>query len=82
MREVKLPTHLVENCIPLQRNLCPRTWSLNLRTWIIGFTCIDFMTTYVDGELGVVVDSFSSAGWQEVLCLVVVERPQERTALT
>ena len=73
MREGKLPTHLVENCIPLQRNLCLRTWSLNLRTWIIGFTCIDFMTTYVDGGLGVVVDSFSSALWQEVLCLVVVE---------
>ena len=80
MREGKLLTHLVENCIPLQRNLCLRTWSLNLRTWIIGFTCIDFMTTYVDGGLGVVVDSFSSAGWQEVLCLFVVERPQERTA--
>ena len=25
------------------------------------------MTTCEDGELGVVVDSFSSAGWQEVL---------------
>ena len=80
MREVKLPTHLVENCIPLQRNPCLRTWSLNLRTWIIGFTCIDFMTTYVDGGLDVVVDSFSSAGWQEVLCWSAVERPQERIA--
>jgi len=73
MREGKLPTHLVENCIPLQRNLCLRTWSLNLRTWIIGFTCIDIMTTCVDGGLGVVVDSFSSALWQEVLCLPAVE---------
>jgi len=73
MREGKLPTHLVENCIPLQRNLCLRTWSLNLRTWIIGFTCIDFMTTYEDEGLGVVVDSFSSAGWQEVLCLFAVD---------
>ena len=79
MREGKLPTHLVENCIPLQRNLCLRTWSLNLRTWslnlrtwIIGFTCIDFMTTYVDGGLGVVLDAFSSALWQEVLCLSAV----------
>ena len=72
MCEGKLPTHLVGNCIPLQRNLCPRTWSLNLRTWIIGFTCKDFMTTYVDGELGIVLDGFSSAGWQEVLCLFVV----------
>lgn len=80
MCEGKLSTHLVENCIPLQRNLCLRTWSLNLRTWIIGFTCIDFMTTCVDGGLGVVVDSFSSALWQEVLCLFVVERLQERTA--
>ena len=67
MREGKLPTHLVENCIPLQRNLCLRTWSLNLRTWIIGFTHVDFMTTCEDGELGVVVDAFSSALWQEVL---------------
>ena len=62
MREGKLPTYLVENCIPLQRNLYLRTWSLNLRTWIIGFTCKDFMTTCMDGGLGVVVDSFSSAG--------------------
>ena len=68
MREGKLPTHLVENGAPLRRKLCPRTWSLNLRTWIIGFAHVDFMTTYVDGGLGVVVDSFSSAGWQEVLC--------------
>ena len=74
--------HLVENGAPLQRNPCLRTWSLNLRTWIIGFTCIDIMTTYVDGGLGIVVDAFSSAGWQEVLCLSRVERPQECTALT
>ena len=73
MCEGKLPTHLVENGAPLQRNLCLRTWSLNLHTWIIGFACVDFMTTCEDGELGVVVDSFSSAGWQEVLCLFVVE---------
>ena len=63
MREGKLPTRLEENGAPLQRNPCPRTWSLNLRTWIIGFTCVDFMTTCEDGGLGVVVDSFSSAGW-------------------
>lgn len=69
MREGKLPTHLVENAAPLRRKLCLRTWSLNLRTWIIGFTRIDFMTTCMDGGLGVVVDSFSSALWQEVLCL-------------
>ena len=73
MREGKLPTRLVENCAPLQRNPCPRTWSLNLRTWIIGFTCIDLTTTYVDGGLGVVVNSFSSAGCQEVLSLSAVE---------
>ena len=73
MREGKLPTHLVENCMPLQRNLCLRTWSLNLRTWIIRFTCIDFMTTCEDGRLGIVLDGFSSAGWQEVLRLFVVE---------
>ena len=72
--------HLVENGAPLQRNPCPRTWSLHLRTWIIGFTRVDFMTTYVDGGLGIVVDAFSSALWQEVLCWSRVERPQERTA--
>ena len=80
MCEGKLLTHLVKNGAPLQRTPCPRTWSLNLRTWIIGFTCIDFMTTYVDGGLGIVVDAFSSALWQDVLCLFVVERPQERPA--
>ena len=73
MREGNLPIHLVENGAPLRRKLCLRTWSLNLRTWIIGFTCVDFMTTYVDGELGVVIGGFSSAEWQEVLCLLVVE---------
>ena len=73
MREGKLPTHLEENTAPLRRKLCPRTWSLDLRTWIIGFAHVDFMTTYEDGELGVVVDSFSSAGWQEVLCWSAVE---------
>ena len=80
MREGKLLTHLVKTCAPLRRKLCPRTWSLNLRTWIIGFAHVDFMTTCEDEGLGVVVDSFSSAGWQEVLCLFVVERPQGRTA--
>ena len=58
MREGKPPTRLVKKGAPLRRKLCPRTWSLNLRTWIIGFTCIDFMTTYVDGGLGIVLDGF------------------------
>ena len=80
MREGKLPTHLVGKGAPLRRKLCPRTWSLNLRTWIIGFACVDFMTMCEDRGLGIVVDGFSSAGWREVLCLFVVKRPQERTA--
>lgn len=79
MREEKLPTHLVENAAPLRGKLCPRTWSLDLRTWIIGFAHVDFMTTYEDGELGIVLGGFSSA-WQEDLCLSAVDRPQKRTA--
>ena len=27
-----------------------RTWTINLRTWIIGFTCLVFKTTYIDAE--------------------------------
>ena len=25
-----------------------RTWTINLRTWIFGFTCLVFKTTYID----------------------------------
>ena len=27
-----------------------RTWTINLRTWIFGFTCLVFKTTYIDEE--------------------------------
>ena len=27
-----------------------RTWTINLRTWIFGFACLVFKTTYVDTE--------------------------------
>ena len=27
-----------------------RTWTINLRTWIFGFTCLVFKTTYIDRE--------------------------------
>ena len=27
-----------------------RTWTINLRTWIFGFVCLVFKTTYVDTE--------------------------------
>ena len=28
-----------------------RTWTINLRTWIFGFTCLVFKTTYVDRRI-------------------------------
>ena len=27
-----------------------RTWTINLRTWIFGFTCLVFKTTHIDTE--------------------------------
>ena len=27
-----------------------RTWTINLRTWIFGFACLVFKTTYIDAE--------------------------------
>ena len=27
-----------------------RTWTINLCTWIFGFTCLVFKTTYIDTE--------------------------------
>ena len=27
-----------------------RAWTINLRTWIFGFTCLVFKTTYIDAE--------------------------------
>ena len=28
-----------------------RAWTINLRTWIFGFTCLVFKTTYIDAEI-------------------------------
>ena len=28
-----------------------RTWTINLRTWILGFTCLVFKTTYIDRRI-------------------------------
>ena len=28
-----------------------RTWTINLRTWIFGFTCLVFKTTYIDRRI-------------------------------
>ncbi len=58
MREGKLPTHLVENCIPLQRNLYPRTWSLNLRIVDHRICARRLYDQYVDGGLGVAWTAF------------------------
>ena len=39
-----------------------RTWTINLRTWIFGFTCLVFKTTYVDREKPLREGAFSFAG--------------------
>ena len=28
-----------------------RTWTINLRAWIFGFTCLVFKTTYIDRRI-------------------------------
>ena len=28
-----------------------RAWTINLRTWIFGFTCLVFKTTYIDRRI-------------------------------
>ena len=28
-----------------------RAWTINLRTWIFGFTCLVFKTTYIDAGI-------------------------------
>ena len=36
-----------------------RTWTINLRTWIFGFACLVFKTTYVDTEKSLREGAFS-----------------------
>ena len=38
-----------------------RTWTINLRTWIFGFTCLVFKTTYIDAEKPLREGAFSFA---------------------
>ena len=38
-----------------------RTWTINLRTWIFGFACLVFKTTYVDIGKSLWEDAFSFA---------------------
>ena len=38
-----------------------RAWTINLRTWIFGFTCLVFKTTYIDAEKPLREGAFSSA---------------------
>ena len=37
-----------------------RTWTINLRTWIFGFTCLVFKTTYIDSGKPLRVGAFFS----------------------
>ena len=39
-----------------------RTWTINLRTWIFGFACLVFKTTYVDTEKSLREGAFSFMG--------------------
>ena len=36
-----------------------RTWTINLRTWIFGFTCLVFKTTYIDRRIPLREGAFS-----------------------
>ena len=38
------------------------TWTINLRTWIFGFTCLVIKTTYVDTEKSLRGGAFSFMG--------------------
>ena len=38
-----------------------RTWTINLRTWIFGFACLVFKTTYIDAEKPLREGAFSFA---------------------
>ena len=39
-----------------------RAWTINLRTWIVGFTCLVFKTTYIDAERPLREGAFSFTG--------------------
>ena len=36
-----------------------RAWTINLRTWIFGFACLVFKTTYIDAERPLLEGAFS-----------------------
>ena len=37
-----------ESCGRVANQFELRAWTINLRTWIVGFTCLVFKTTYID----------------------------------
>ena len=39
-----------------------RAWTINLRTWIFGLTCLVFKTTYIDREKPLREGAFSFTG--------------------
>ena len=39
-----------------------RAWTINLRTWIVGFTYLVFKTTYIDAERPLREGAFSFTG--------------------
>ena len=39
-----------------------RAWTINLRTWIFGFTCLVFRTTYIDAGIPLWEGAFSFTG--------------------
>ena len=39
-----------------------RAWTINLRTWIFGFTCLVFKTTYIDRRIPLREGAFSFTG--------------------
>ena len=39
-----------------------RAWTINLRTWLFGFTCLVFKTTYIDAERPLREGAFSFTG--------------------
>ena len=60
------PADLYEVVAPRREKSCGRvadkfglrTWTINLRTWIFGFTCLAFKTTYIDAEKLLREDAF------------------------
>ena len=51
-----------ESCGRVADKFGLRTWTINLRTWIFGFTCLVFKTTYIDAERPLLEGAFSFTG--------------------